>query len=576
MNNNVLQPGTMLRGGTYRVEQALSSGGFGNTYVVTNVNFDETYVMKEFYMKEINMRDGNTVSVSIPGNEATFNSQRNKFQKEARRLRKLNNEHIVGVHDLFDENGTSYYVMDFIDGESLSARLKRTGQPMSEAEMRTILDQVLDALESVHSQGIWHLDLKPGNIMLDKQGKALLIDFGASKQIQNGEGFTTTSGLCYTPGYAPIEQIEQSLDKFGPWTDIYALGATLYHCLTLRPLPSPMELVEDGANILQFPPSVSQSMRQLVERMMQPNRKNRPQSIADVRQLLNNPGQVPETPVSNTESETTVAQMPPTPKAAPPVPPQIKPQPKPQPTGPSKPVYVEQPRRKAVWPYIVVAAVLALLVLGGGGIFLASRLLKSEPDIVATTDSVATESLTALAETEEVPVEQTEVPTATTEEKDEPQPVRDEPDTRTVPDKPVAEQPASRDIPAERPTAQTQNQGQLSKVQTTTTQTADDRVYEIVETMPSFRQGDIRAWISRNLEYPVVAEENGIQGRVVVGFIVERDGSISNVKVLRGVDPSLDKEAMRVIKAMPKWNPGYLNGQPVRVKYSIPVQFKLQ
>ena len=566
----------MLRGGTYRVERALSSGGFGNTYVVTNVNFDETYVMKEFYMKEINMRDGNTVSVSIPGNEATFNSQRNKFQKEARRLRKLNNEHIVGVHDLFDENGTSYYVMDFIDGESLSARLKRTGQPMSEAEMRTILGQVLDTLESVHNQGIWHLDLKPGNIMLDKQGKALLIDFGASKQIQNGEGFTTTSGLCYTPGYAPIEQIEQSLDKFGPWTDIYALGATLYHCLTLRPLPSPMELVEDGANILQFPPSVSQSMRQLVERMMQPNRKNRPQSIADVRQLLNNPGQVPETPVSNTESETTVAQMPPTPKAAPPVPPQIKPQPKPQPTGPSKPVYVEQPRRKAVWPYIVVAAVLALLVLGGGGIFLASRLLKSEPDIVATTDSVATESLTALAETEEVPVEQTEVPTATTEGKDEPQPVRDEPDTRTVPDKPVAEQPSSRDIPAERPTAQTQNQGQLSKVQTTTTQTADDRVYEIVETMPSFRQGDIRAWISRNLEYPVVAEENGIQGRVVVGFIVERDGSISNVKILKGVDPSLDKEAMRVIKAMPKWNPGYLNGQPVRVKYSMPVQFKLQ
>lgn len=573
------------------MERALSSGGFGNTYVVTNVNFDETYAMKEFYMKEINVRNGNTVSVSIPGNEATFDSQRNKFQKEARRLRKLNNEHIVGVHDLFDENGTTYYVMDFIDGESLSARLKRTGQPMSEAEMRTILDQVLDALESVHNQGIWHLDLKPGNIMLDRQGKALLIDFGASKQIQNGEGFTTTSGLCYTPGYAPIEQIEQSLDKFGPWTDIYALGATLYHCLTLRSLPSPMELVEEGESILQFPASVSQSMRQLVGRMMQPNRKNRPQSIADVRQLLNNPGQVPVTPASISESETTiaqmpptpktatgsettVAQMPPTPKTAPTAPPQFNAQPKP--AGPSKPVYVEQPHRKAVWPYIAVAAVLALLVLGGGGIFLATKLMKSEPATVEVTDTVGTEPLTALAETEEVPNGQAGAPAATTEERTEPEPVRDNRADVPVANEPVAEEPAKRDIPAERPVAQTQDQSQSSKVQTTTTQAADNQVYDVVDKMPSFRQGDVRAWISRNLQYPVVAEENGIQGRVMVTFIVERDGSISNVKVARSVDPSLDKEAMRVVKSMPKWNPGYLNGQPVRVKYTLPVQFKLQ
>ena len=100
-----MRPGTMLRGGTYRVERSLSSGGFGNTYVVTNVSFDETFAMKEFYMKDINMRSGNTVSVSIPDNQSTFDTQRNKFMKEAKRLRKLTNAHIVGVHDLFEENG---------------------------------------------------------------------------------------------------------------------------------------------------------------------------------------------------------------------------------------------------------------------------------------------------------------------------------------------------------------------------------------------------------------------------------------------------------------------------------------
>ena len=152
-----LLPGTMLRGGTYRVERPLSSGGFGNTYVVTNVSFDETFAMKEFFMKDINLREGNAVTVSIPGNRSTFDTQRNKFLKEAKRLRKLKNEHVVSVHDLFEENGTTYYIMDFIDGESLSARLKRTGQPLTEDEVRGILDQLLDGWIPFTSRasGIW-------------------------------------------------------------------------------------------------------------------------------------------------------------------------------------------------------------------------------------------------------------------------------------------------------------------------------------------------------------------------------------------------------------------------------------
>jgi protein TonB len=105
---------------------------------------------------------------------------------------------------------------------------------------------------------------------------------------------------------------------------------------------------------------------------------------------------------------------------------------------------------------------------------------------------------------------------------------------------------------------------------------AEDKIFDVVEQAPTFKEGDVRAWLAKNLQYPAVAAENGISGRVVVGFVVERDGSISHVQVLRGVDPSLDKEAVRVVKAMPKWNPGMQNGSPVRVKYNVPVQFKLQ
>ena len=300
----MLPVGTMLQNGKYRIDRYLSSGGFGNTYVATNVYFDEQVAIKEFFMRGISDRnsDSVTVSVSIPTNQVQFNGQREKFKKEAFRLRKLKNEHIVGVHDLFEENGTSYYVMDYIEGESVSARLKRTGEPLSEPEALEILDQILDALTVVHNQGFYHLDIKPANIMVNREGRAVLIDFGASKQTKQDGGATTSTGLCYTPGYAPIEQMAQNPNQFGPWTDIYSLGASLYYMLTLHSLPSPVDLIEDE-NLLQMD-GVSKKTQMLIHRMMMPVRTKRPQSTAEVKALL-------ETPQA---SEETIAVAPPMPQ----------------------------------------------------------------------------------------------------------------------------------------------------------------------------------------------------------------------------------------------------------------------
>ena len=105
-----------------------------------------------------------------------------------------------------------------------------------------------------------------------------------------------------------------------------------------------------------------------------------------------------------------------------------------------------------------------------------------------------------------------------------------------------------------------------------------DKAYEVVDEMPSFTggQGALMQFLANNVKYPTVAFENGVQGRVLVGFIVERDGSLSNVKVERSVDPALDKEAVRVVKAMPKWQPGKKNGSAVRVKFTVPITFRMQ
>ena len=286
-NQNMLQVGTILHG-TYKIESYLSSGGFGNTYLAKNIEFDETYAIKEFFVKGVCQRDGNstTISVSNAENTNSFEQQREKFKKEARRLRSLSNPHIVKVYDLFEENGTAYYVMDYVDGENLSARLKRTNAPLAESEVRNYLNLILDGLEAIHNEGMFHLDIKPANIMVDSHDVVKLIDFGASKQQSTVGGATMSTGISYTNGFAPSEQMAQSYDKFGPWTDFYSLGATVYKLLTNQDPPSVSDLSEDETEDkhLALPmPNVSKEMMRLVVWMMQVNRLKRPKNVGEIR-----------------------------------------------------------------------------------------------------------------------------------------------------------------------------------------------------------------------------------------------------------------------------------------------------
>lgn len=140
------------------------------------------------------------------------------------------------------------------------------------------------------------------------------------------------------------------------------------------------------------------------------------------------------------------------------------------------------------------------------------------------------------------------------------------------------ENPVNRQNQLEREETNMENPQQLQVVQQETSDLWDDKVYDVVEQMPAFPGGQsaLFSWIAKNMKYPPVAEENGIQGRVVVTCVIDHDGSVTDVKVVKGVDPSLDKEALRLVKSMPKWEPGRQNGKTVRVKYSIPLSFSLQ
>ena len=287
-----LQPNTTLQGGKYRIERVLGQGGFGITYLATQVSSIRQVAIKELFIggsgQAINDRKGNLVVVTNSANQHSFNQQKAKFKKEALRLANLNHPNLVKVHEFFEENGTAYYVMDYIEGESLRTKLNREGV-LSEELVLKYLQQLLPALETAHKQSIWHLDIKPENIMVDRYGHVYLIDFGASKHVEPNSTLTTSLALAYTPGYCPPELLDlsnetpeyylQAIKDIGPWTDIYALGATMYNLLTDSIPPSKRRLDKEGRNAFSFPSNVSSSTRDLIVWMMKPDREDRPQSI---------------------------------------------------------------------------------------------------------------------------------------------------------------------------------------------------------------------------------------------------------------------------------------------------------
>ena len=288
-----LKQGTLLQGGKYKIEATLGQGSFGITYLGTarltlNGGLGAREIVtkvaiKEFFMREMNVRDrdGKTVEGS---SSSVFTNYRHRFRREAENLAKLHHPNIIRVYDVFDENGTTYYSMEYVEGLTLDAYIQQH-HPLPEADAIAILGRVCSALSFMHGQRMLHLDLKPKNIMCSTKGEVFLIDFGLSKQFgANGEPESSTTIGAGTPGYAPLEQANPIKDGTFPATlDIYALGATIYKTLTGQRPPVATDVLNEG-----FPlePLVqhhrSPSLIQVVARCMSPMKKDRYQTVADL------------------------------------------------------------------------------------------------------------------------------------------------------------------------------------------------------------------------------------------------------------------------------------------------------
>ena len=276
-----LQAGSLLGGGKYKIEKVLGQGGFGITYLAEQTSLGRKVALKEFFMEGLCNRDVATSHVSVPsvGSKKLVERFKQKFIKEARMIASFDNSHIISIHDVFEENGTAYYVMEYLGGKSLSVIVNEQGI-MSETLAMKYIRQVADALAEVHANNLLHLDVKPANIMLNKKGEAVLIDFGISKHYDEAGNQTSSALIGTSEGYAPIEQYEAgALDSFTPATDIYALGATLFFLLTGTRPPKASEVMNYG--LPELPSGVSASVRSTIETAMQPAIAKRPQSIAE-------------------------------------------------------------------------------------------------------------------------------------------------------------------------------------------------------------------------------------------------------------------------------------------------------
>lgn len=294
-----LKVNAVLQGGKYIIKSVIGQGGFGITYLAqykTKVSgkIGSGYVsapvcIKEFFMKELCNRNENTshVSAGTEGSHKMVTRFQEKFIKEARNIAKLKHHNIVSVLDVFEENGTAYYVMEYCEGGSLSALLKeKYPQGMPESLALQYIRQIAEALKYIHNRNINHLDIKPSNIMLNDVGEAVLIDFGQAKQYDAESGNQTSSTpVGISEGYAPMEQYRKAgVGQFSPVTDIYSLGATFYKLITGQTPPDASMLHEEG-----LPPfQASDSVKSAIISAMQPRRSDRPQSIDAWLEILKN------------------------------------------------------------------------------------------------------------------------------------------------------------------------------------------------------------------------------------------------------------------------------------------------
>lgn len=225
-----LKPGTQLQNGQYTISRFLNSGGFGITYVARN-SLNREVVIKECFPGAFCRRSNAIVAARSRAHQSEFRSIVRLFVQEAHNLAKLVHPNIVGVHQVFEDNDTAYMVIDYIHGSDLLDVIETASVKMTPSSIVAMTRKLLNAVAFIHENGILHRDISPDNILIDQTGEPILIDFGAAREEASRASRALSALRVVKDGYSPQELYIAGSEQ-GPWSDLYALGASIYHTIS--------------------------------------------------------------------------------------------------------------------------------------------------------------------------------------------------------------------------------------------------------------------------------------------------------------------------------------------------------
>jgi serine/threonine protein kinase len=282
--------------GPYQVRNVLGSGAFGIVYRVMDANGDDELALKEYLPPRLAVRDGATqVALRSPADAETYALGLRFFVNEGKLLARIRHPALVHVHDAWEENGTAYMAMDLYTGRNLVDTMRMRWKTPKESTLRALLEALLGALESLHGAGMQHRDVSPYTIVLELDGRPVLMDLGAPRRVTSARGESGAIGP--RDGYAPIELYDPAMaSQRGPWTDFYALGATLYYLMAGKALPPAPQRSDDhgaGSRLIRPGPRYSLDFIAVVDWMLALAPADRPQSVDQVRAALAGQGLPP-------------------------------------------------------------------------------------------------------------------------------------------------------------------------------------------------------------------------------------------------------------------------------------------
>ena len=277
-DHSVLSMGSKLGSERYIVGGVIGQGGFGITYLAYDTVLDRQVAIKEYFPKQQSYRQNDSLVPTSAKTAGEFEHGKERFTEEAKMLAGFNNPNIVSVFDFFSQNGTAYFAMGYLSGDTLDGYLEKKKQPVTEGQAVRLLLDVSNALTTPHAQHIFHRDIKPDNIMLCTDNSVRVFDFGAARQILAEQ--TQKASVVFTPGFAPIEQYTQ--DEQGAWTDIYSLGATVYMALALKKLDPPFSRKDNDEEFVELKGKISDGLFAIIQKCTKVKAEERYQNVEDL------------------------------------------------------------------------------------------------------------------------------------------------------------------------------------------------------------------------------------------------------------------------------------------------------